>query len=244
MARFAQQTPCSVIDQRQAASDRRWRWAALVLGAVVLNLGCNPMTLSYFLTFGQEDKIDAECKISASKEVKLVILVAPSGLETRPELMHTDRELADRLTRALTKRFADNKEKVKIVPAYQVAQFQDKNPDWREWTSRDIGKRFNADYVLSVEINSMSLYEPGSYNRLYRGKAEIALTVTDMSKPAGEDRKWDHIYSTTYPGARGPIEVEGSSVQEFRNLFQNHLAKQLSKFFAAYPNDERFDTDQ
>src|SRR5205823_5839076 len=106
------------------------------------------------------------------------------------------------------------------------------------------GKHFKADYVLSMEINSMSLYEKGSYNRLYRGQTEIALTMTDVSKPAGEDKKWDGFYTTVYPGARGPIEVEGSSVMQFRTLFLNHVAKQLSKRFAAYPTDERYAPDE
>jgi hypothetical protein len=245
MALFAQRTPCPVTEQRQAAIDRRWRLAALLLGAIVLNIGCNPMTLSYFLTFGQDDKVDAECKLAVSgKEAKLAILAAHASLETRPELVPADGELVLRLTQALAKRLEQNKEKVKILPASQVKGFQDKHPDWREWAPREIGKALNADYVLILEINSMSLYEKGSYNRLYRGQTEIALTVTDLSKPAGEDRKWDHIYTTTYPAARGPIEVEGSSVLLFRSLFLTHVAKELSRFFTAYPSDERFDTER
>jgi len=244
MALFAQRTPCPARKDRQATVDRRWRGAALLLGAVVVSIGCNPATLSYFLLFGKEDKNDPECQIACKdKEVKLVIVAAHAGLETRPELVLADHELAERLTQALTKRFLENKEKVKIVSPSQVKLFQGKHPDWREWTMRDIGKHFSADYVLSMEVNAMSLYEKGSFNRLYHGQTEIALTVTDLSKPAGDDKKWDGFYSTTYPGARGPIEAEGSSVAQFRTLFLNHIAKELSKRFAAYPNDERYMTD-
>jgi len=244
MALFARRKPRPIMKNRQAVVDRRWRLAALLLGAAVCGIGCNPATLSYFLLFGKEDKNDPDCQIAAKdKEIKLVIVAAYSGLETRPELVQTDHELAERLTQALDKRFAENKEKVKIVTASQVKQFQNKHPDWREWTMHDIGKHFGADYVLSMEINAMSLYEKGSFNRLYRGQTEIALIVTDMSKPAGEDKKWDGFYTTTYPGARGPIEAEGSGVVQFRTLFLNHIAKELSKKFAAYPNDERYMTD-
>jgi hypothetical protein len=229
---------------RQAIVDRRWRWTALVLGAAVLSFGCSPFTLSYFLLFGSDDKVEPECRLAVKdKEMKLVIVAGYSGLETRPELAQADRELVERFAQALKKRFDENKEKVKIVPPSQVRLFQGKHPDWREWAMRDIGKTFKADYVLSMEINSMRLYEKGSFNQLFHGETEIALTVTEVSKPAGEDRKWDGVYTTTYPDVRGPIPAEGSSVVQFRTLFFNHVAKDLSKRFAPYPNDERYMTD-
>src|SRR5262249_10853549 len=135
MFRFAQRRPRPATDPRRARVERRWRWAAVLLGAVVFSIGCNPATLSYFLLFGKDDKVDPECPIaSADKEVKLVLLVAHSGLETRPELVQADRELAERLTQTLTKRYEENKERVKLVPVSQVRLFQSKTPDWREWT--------------------------------------------------------------------------------------------------------------
>jgi hypothetical protein len=239
MALFAHRTPQPEGRNRKAIVDRRWRLTALLLGAVVLNLGCNPMTLTYFMLFGKEERIEPQCVIaSKEKEVKLVIQVAFANLEARPEFVACDRELAERLTQALAKRYEENKDKVKIVPVSQVKLFENKHPDWREWTPREIGKQFNADYLLIVEINSMGLYERGSFNRLYRGQTEIALAVTDVNKPAGEEKKWDHLYTTTYPETR-PIEVEGSSVGQFRTLFLNHIAKDVSKLLASYTGEER-----
>jgi hypothetical protein len=229
---------------RQTTVDRRWRRAAVVLGMVVFSIGCNPAAMSYFLLFGKEDKNEPDCQIAVKgKEVKLVIVTAFAGLETRPELAQVDQELAERLAQVLKKRFQENKEKVAVVSPNQVKLFQSKHPDWREWPMRDIGKHFSADYVLSLEINTMSLYEKGSFNRLYHGQTEIALTVTDVAKPAGEDKKWDGMYATIYPNARGPIDAEGSSVVQFRMLFLNHVAKDISKRVTAYPNDERYMTD-
>jgi hypothetical protein len=240
MALCAQWMPRPASDDHPASHERRWRWAALLLGAIVLSIGCNPATLSYFMLFGKEDKNDPECVIASPKKpVKLVILAAFANLETRPELMQADLELAERLTQALAKRYEENKDKVKIVSVREVKAFQGMTPDWREWTAREIGKHFSADYVLSLEINSMTLYEKGSYNRLYRGQTEIASTVTDVHKPAGDDKKWDGYYTTTYPASR-PIEVEGSSVAQFRTLFLKHVAKGLSKSFAAYGSEERY----
>jgi hypothetical protein len=229
---------------RQAIVERRWRWAAGILATIVFSIGCNPAMMSYFLLFGKEDKNEPECPIATKgKEIKLVIVASFAGLETRPELAQADHELVERLTQVLQKRYKDNKEKVTIVSANQVKLFQSKHPDWREWSMRDIGKHFGADYVLSLEIHAMTLYEKGSFNRLYHGHTEIGLAVTDVSKPAGEDKKWDDVYSTIYPNARGPIDAEGSSVVQFRLLFFNHIAKELSKRFAASPSEERYMAD-
>ena len=244
MGLFGQRTPANAHANRQQIVDRRWRWAAAILGTVVFSIGCNPAMLSYFLLFGKEDKNEPDCQIAAKgKDVKLVIVSAFSGLETRPELVQVDYELAERLTQVLKKRFQENKDKVSIVSPSQVKLFQSKHPDWREWSMRDIGKHFGADYVLSLEINAMSLYEKGSFNRLYHGQTEIGMAVTEVGKPAGEDKKWDNIYTTIYPNARGPIPADDSSVAQFRMLFLNHVAKDISKRFAAYPNDERFMAD-
>jgi hypothetical protein len=244
MGLIRQRMPADARADRQRIVDRRWRWAALILGMGVLSIGCNPGVMSYFMLMGKDDKNEPDCQIAEKgKEVKLVIVAAFAGLETRPELAQVDYELAERLNQVLKKRFQENKEKVTIVSASQVKLFQSKHPDWREWSMHDIGKHFGADYVLSLEINRLSLYEKGSFNRLYHGQTEIGMTVTEVAKPVGEDKKWDNIYTTIYPNARGPIPADDSSVAQFRMLLLNHIAKDVSKRFAAYPNDERYMID-
>jgi hypothetical protein len=51
--------------------DRRWRWAALVLGLGVLSIGCNPAIMSYFLLMGKDDKSEPDCQLAVKgKDVK------------------------------------------------------------------------------------------------------------------------------------------------------------------------------
>src|SRR5437868_6567462 len=101
MADFAPRLPCPMDDRRRPTGRRRWHWVACLVGAVLLGTGCNPAAMSYFLLLGKDDRTDPECKLAArDKEVKLVILASHAGLETRPELVQADRDLADRLAQA------------------------------------------------------------------------------------------------------------------------------------------------
>src|SRR6266540_1521108 len=137
---------------------------ALVLSAG-LSAGCNMMALPYFLGLpGFEGKHDAKCKLASDdkeKEVKVLIL-ASTGMETRPEFMRVDRDLAGMVAANLREGFKKNKEKVTLVPNSQVEKYKDDHPNWRRLDPMEIGKHFQADYVIDLEVNKITLYEPGS----------------------------------------------------------------------------------
>jgi hypothetical protein len=222
------------------AALRRRRLAGLLLAAAVLTLGCNPFLLPYFM-FPFDNKFEPECKLtSPDKETRVVILVS-TGPETRPELIRVDREMTVRLTQVLQQRFKENKEKVVMAYPSKVENFKDKHPQWRSLSPFEVGKKMDTDYVINLEINSMSLYESG-LNQLFRGRAEISVSVTDLSKLDGESTVFSKEYSTEYP-SRGPKDVNDSNPQQFRSEFMMHIAKDLSRFFSSYPTDEKYDLD-
>ncbi len=228
---------------RRNRSEACWRWSALILGAVVVGLGCNPATL-YFLMPWKEDNVACKMPLTTTnkKEPVVVILASFSNpVESRPEFQAVDRDLSEKLGQALTKRYVENKEKITIIPNYKVKAYLNKEIDGNLMSKYDIGKHFNADYVINLEINSMKFYE-GSYRQLFRGNSEIMISVIGISKEPGEGPVYEEVYRTEYP-ARGPIDAGDSSVLHFRTLFINRLARDLSRFFAPYPPDERYDMD-
>src|SRR6516164_6808017 len=175
-----------------ATSWRRWRLAGLVLVAVALGAGCNILTLPFFLFSGTDPKQVPDFVEFTSddkdKEIKVVFL-AYSGVETRPEFIGADNELTELLVRVLEQTFKDNKEKVKIVSPRKVKDFKNNHPDWYTLSMEDIGKHFEADYVVYLGIQSLSLYEEGSSNTLYHGRAHILVSVTDTRQTDFEPRK-------------------------------------------------------
>jgi hypothetical protein len=215
---------------------RRW-WCGVCLLALV-GTGCNVLEALFFI-FGPEPKIPAQLKQLASedknKEVTVLIL-ASGGLETRSELIRADRDLVNLLTRHLREGCKYNKEKVKVISPSKVEKFQSDHPDWQKWDDVDIGSHFKADYVIDLEINSLSLYEKSSLNQLYRGRAEITVKLIDMKNPDDLQTKF---YTGQYPGdIRPPVEVGDSNPLEFRRAFLDHVAKQIAWYFTSHPTDE------
>jgi hypothetical protein len=161
-----------------------------------------------------------------------------ANTEVRPELLTADSELADRVGQALKKRFEDNKEKVKIVPAARVKSYLNQNLGGRTLSPYDVGQHFKADLVVALEISSISLYEPGSSNTLFRGRSEMNVTVTDLSNPRGEGTVLDDVFRIEYPRTVGR-DSSGSSPIVFRTAFLNRTARDLSRWFSAWPSEER-----
>jgi hypothetical protein len=202
--------------------------------------GCNLASLPYFLMLGSEPTVKAQCKLASDdkdKEVKVVILTS-CGLDAQPEFLRVDHELSLKLYRQLQEGFKQNKEKVTLVPVSHVEKYKDEHNNWR--SPAEVGKYFEADYVINLTIGSISLYEQGSSRMLYRGHAEIHIDVLDVSK-ASEGPIYEEEYSVDYP-RRGPIPAgvgagEGNPAQ-FRLQFLNLVAKQLSWRFTAHLQDE------
>jgi hypothetical protein len=228
----------------EAANLWRGAWAGVILVSL-LSTGCNFFFVPYYLLMG-EAKHAPKCQLADDKNkerhVKVVIL-SYAGLETRPEFMRVDREIASLLSQQLQEGFKKNKEKVAIVPTRKVEEFRSNHPDWRSLKPEDIGEHFKADYVIDLSINELRLYEPGSRNTLFRGHAEISLAVLDMKKP-GDEPKYREEYSCDFPKTRGPVPVDSNtSAQQFRQAFLTNVARELSWRFTAHPTSDDFRCD-
>ncbi len=214
-------------------------WAAVFVGAASLVVGCNPQTLNFLLMPFVDDKEPPKlCKLASpdKKEVTVAIVTTFANLETRPEMLPIESDLSDRLAADMRKRAAANKEKIKFVPTAKVRSLMNQTAG-NTLSPREIGRKLKADFVINLEINSISLYEKGSFNQLFRGKTEIAITCVELGKPS-EEATHQEIYVHEYPGARGPIDVGNSSVLEFRTKFLDVIAQDIARYFIAYSPDE------
>lgn len=203
--------------------------------------GCNMMALPFFLLPGSDPKHEARCKLEPHDEHKdaRVVILCASGLETRPEFLRLDQELGRLLYRQLEDGFKQNKERVTVAAISHVEKYKDDHPNWHSLSPEEIGKHFNADYVIELEINAVSLYEQGSANTLFRGHAEISIDVIDVHKPA-EGSVYREEYSIDYPRARGPIPASEASVSQFRQRFMSQVARELAWRFTAHLVEEDF----
>lgn len=221
-----------------AALWQRGRWAGLLLAAAACT-GCNLMALPFFLLPGMEPKNEAKCKLaSADKErVVKVVILASAGLETRPEFVRVDRDLTQLLARKLEAGFKENKEKVTIVSTGRIEKYKDEHPNWKSLAPQEIGEYFDADYVVSLEINSISLFEPGSINTLYRGRADISISVTNVHRN-DDGPVYEEEYTCEYPRSSGPIPAGDSNAAQFRLRFLTVVARELSWRFITHPIED------
>ncbi len=225
---------------RPSGNDKAWRWAALILGTVVLGIGCNPLTLcSFLLPWGEDKEPPQVMKLAASgKEVNVVVLAQFATPQLLPELIGADRELSERVAYYLGKRFAENKERVKLVPPAKVHNYLRERLDWDK---HQIGKDFKADYVVFLEIQRLTLREN---SQLYHGNAEIDVTLIDVHQPRGEAAVHRETYRCQYPSdTEIPKEVSEIPVGKFREDFLNRIGKDIRRYFTSYPRSERHARD-
>lgn len=228
-----------------AAQTRLWRWPALWFVTAVLTAGCNPATLSYFLIPGMDPKYPPELvKLTSDergKESKVVIL-ASAPVETGMEFVRVDRELSTALVRSLQQAYKEDKEKVTIVSPRKVEKFKDEHADWQTLSLAEVGRAFDADFVVLLEIRHVGLYERGSGRLMFRGTANINVAVVDVRK-TDEDPITKEYVDTFPTGAKGPVPVEDTSLAAFRQNFLEHVAKRLTNYFVPHTASDRLPCD-
>jgi hypothetical protein len=223
----------------------RWRWALPVFGLLTwLSLGCSPQSLSMLMKPFGSDRADPKFKMFTSdKEVNLVILTNFTQPDLRPETAPIETELAEKVTQFVQSRCQENKHKVKIVPSAQVRSYMLKQLADGEFSPVEAGKHFKADFVLDLEIQSCELYEKKSHRQLYNGKAEIGVRLYKMHVKDGDRKVFSEDYHGAYPGELGPKDASSMTTTQFRGIFLNIMARDISKMFIAYPDQERMQID-
>ncbi len=207
---------------------RRTMW--LGLWGLVLIAGCSFPQSLYFIM--PEAKEPAELKRLADedgkKEVK-VVLWTYMNLDPREEFIQADRRLALALAEEIRRLSAENKEKVTVVKPNLVEQYKSRHPNWKSLELTQVGHDFNADYVINLEIDKLSLYEPNANQQLYRGQTEILVSVVDMKNPDDvQSKEFNDRYPTEARGDMTPFEIPPNV---FRDKFLEHVAKKLAFYF-------------
>jgi hypothetical protein len=221
---------------------RNLAWLVLLLLIVGAGVGCNLLSLPFFL-LGPEDKQPPLLKgLTTDKkdhDINVVVLTY-EGLETRPEFLRADRDLNNLVVKRLRDAFKANGEKVKIVTPGKVEEFKNTHPDWKRLDLADIGKHFDADYVIYIEIGSLSLYQPGSGNTLYHGRAELTLNLVDVNK--ADDGPESKEVCVTYPSdsVGGLVAVDEKTPQAFKAEFYDRVATQVAWHFTSHLTEDDY----
>ena len=225
--------------------DVTWRRRAIAAGLLlaVFGIGCNPLTSIYFLMVGVDSKVPPDFRLATQDKESRVLVLAYSAPDVRSDQAGIDRQLATTFVRMLEERCKANKERITIVPIHKVEKFKSDNPRWQTMGAAEIGRDFDVDYVIDLEVVSLSLYEPGAHRSLFRGRSKIDVAVHDLHKP-NDGPVYKKALSTEYPKTRGPISVsDDNNVDKFRDQFINRIATDLSWQFTAHLTQEGYQCD-
>ncbi|MHB1426664.1 MAG: hypothetical protein ACYC3I_26180 [Gemmataceae bacterium] len=193
--------------------------------------GCSFPQCLYFLM--PEAKDPAELKRLAGedgkKEAKVVLWAYTTNFNPGEEFIQADRHLAKYLAEEIHRLTEANGEKVTVVKPNQVEQYKSKHPDWQSFELAKVCHDFDADYVINLEIGKLLLYEPATNQQLYRGQAEIQVSVLDKKHP---DDVLSKEFNDRYPNeAHGSTSTFDEPWQTFREKFLHHLSKRLAFYF-------------
>jgi hypothetical protein len=222
---------------------RRWRLPALI-AVVFVACGCNLISLPYFLLFGYDHRIEPLCPVFNDPKTDIKILLAASiPPETRQEFIRADRDLCEALARRLTQEYKEAKAKITLVPVNQVESYKDKHPGW-QLNMVAMGNCFHADYVISLDLDKLSLYLADSNSQFFQGHAEVSATVLDVNHPDENPVVWRKDATFMYP-RHGPESIfDTPNPAQFRARFLDYMVKEMSRWFASYTNDDKYSMDE
>ncbi len=216
-----------------------------VLLFLLAGFGCNPIMLPFQLINHGRSRVPSmfdfyEKAKTAKKKKEIKVVILPSrGTRLSADYITTENVLADRFVAALEAGFAENRERVKIVPLRDVEKFKREHDDWKGMDASEIGKVFGADYVIDIELAELSLYEPGTRN-LFRGHCSIPITIRDVD-PDGTAKFPEFTYTADYPtgGASVPADLD-TNVSKFQYQFFGKIATEMTGLFTATSAGSRF----
>jgi hypothetical protein len=205
--------------------------AGLLFVAFLVATGCNPLLFPYL--FNGEPRQPAALKHLTNKDrpVRVVVISYAGAADNSPESVGADRELCRKLVRRLLDATREAKEKIDLVPPKNIDKFKDEHPDWYKMDPKTVGEYFKADYVVWLEVETLSLMESG--NLMFRGRTEINVLLADTHDAVGDpDRK---VYKAEFP-KHGPVPVGDTNTAQFRDTFLEYVATQISWMFTDHPS--------
>jgi len=159
-----------------------------------------------------------------------VVVVCDADFPVLINFNSVDSQLAQKLGQHLHDAYPIRK--IDVVSSGEVASWLDEHDDW---TVAEIGKAFDADYVLYVNVESFSVFEEHS-STMYRGRATVAIRVHDMSKDGNV--VYDATQESKYPIGQ-PVSIGDIRRPVFEQQYIDRLADEIGRHFYPYwPGDE------
>lgn len=147
----------------------------------------------------------------------------------------TSSQLARRINRLLNEKVS----KIDLVEQQQIEEWIDQN-NWDSVDFRAIGKGVDAELVVAVNVESLSLHEGKT---LYKGRADVEVVVYDMTQ-GGKEVFSQSPRQVEYPGSSG-VPTQEISERQFRQRYLDFVAGRVARHFHRFDlaDDYALDND-
>jgi hypothetical protein len=198
---------------------------AFLLAAAAL-AGCQPFAWILVKTVGPwlpEETAQAEFDMQNKSVLALVDAKDPSFLSEFPRMESA-------ISTSIGKELGGHKACGPLVPAHSVENARRAEPRFGQWSVAQIGKYFNVDLVLHVEVLEFRLRDtPGS--NVYHGYAEAAVRL--VSPDTGE-QVWPVLAAARVITAETQPNVDTEERTEQETILIDGLANKISRLLYTY----------
>lgn len=204
-----------------------WKQLLPVVIVCLCMTGCAQVVMLGYLIGGPpsiEPDFDKKTNLSLDKKGRKVLVMCYAPKEVKWDFDSVDRELGVQVTHRL------NQHQIKVMDPDAVNAWLDNHADWDK--PEEIGRDFEVDFVVFIEIRKFSLYEQGS-NNLFRGNSEIDLSVFEMEKSGEGNEIYSKEVMSKYP-IHSPVQTSETSYYDFKQLYLSRLSDEIGRHFYDY----------
>lgn len=203
---------------------------ALVFMASVLGAGCDQAAWILVKTVGPwvpEEKVEAEYRLGGQSVLVLVDVADPAVASAYPRL---ELIVSDGICKALEREGAAGP----IVPVHSLAAARRTEPDFARWSVAQVGRYFNVDLVVHVELYEFRLKDSPGGN-VFHGYAESAVRVVS---PETEKQVWPVLASARLVTAETMPDVQPEESAEVATILAEGLADKIARYFYTYKKQD------
>ena len=203
---------------------------ALVFMASVLGAGCDQAAWILVKTVGPwvpEEKVEAEYRLGGQSVLVLVDVADPAVASAYPRM---ELIVSDGICKALEREGAAGP----IVPVHSLAAARRTEPDFARWSVAQVGRYFNVDLVVHVELYEFRLKDSPGGN-VFHGYAESAVRVVS---PETEKQVWPVLASARLVTAETMPDVQPEESAEVATILAEGLADKIARYFYTYKKQD------
>jgi hypothetical protein len=210
---------------------RRRLPAVLALALLLLApAGCDQtayILMKLFAPWVPPDEVQAEFEVG---ERSLLVLVDTDD----PALESDFPRLEVAVGKAVIKEIEEREAAPAVVPAHAVEAARRAEPEFESWSVAEVGRYFNVDLVLHIQIYEFRLRESPN-STIFGGYSEVSLR---MVSSAEGNQEWPALSSARLLSAETLPTVQPEEANELEAILIEGLATKIVRHFYTYTKED------